>query len=332
MKYKKSDAKAASREQFRGVWAAIHTPFTENFELDEAGLRQNMQHYTDNLHVDGIFCTGTMGEFWALTKNERMRVVEIVCEEAHGKCKVIPHTGHHSPDESIELTNQAASVGADFAILMNPYYPRPHNDEAVFQWFEYITKKTEIGIWMFDTPFSEVALSADVTARIAKLENICGIKVSRPIDHYQKVNALCGHEIVLSHPSETEFLHMIKEHGMKVHMSSAAPFLMQVAGYTPMRDYAELAFAGHFNEAQSIRDDIQPLRDVHEKWLREPWLKNHVIPIAQLKAWAELIGLAAGPVRPPLLNLTKSERLELKQDLDRVGLIARVHESRTPIS
>jgi 4-hydroxy-tetrahydrodipicolinate synthase len=99
-----------------------------------------------------------------------------------------------------------------------------------------------------------------------------------------------------------------------------------------MRDYAELAFAGHFNEAQSIRDDIQPLRDVHEKWLREPWLKYHVIPIAQLKAWAELIGLAAGPVRPPLLNLTKSERLELKQDLDRVGLIARVHQSRTPIS
>lgn len=324
MNYTKAESKAASRAQFRGVWAAIHTPFTSDCKLDEAGLRRNMRVYTDDLHVDGIFCTGTMGEFWALTKEERMRVVEIVCEEARGKCKVIPHTGHHSPEETVDLTNQAARAGADFAILMNPYYPRPHNDEAMFQWFEYVSQRTDIGIWMFDTPFSEVALTPEVTARIAKLENICGIKVSRPLDHYAKVDALCGKDIVLSHPSETEFLHLMKEHGMKVHMSSAAPFLMQVPGYTPMRDYAELALAGKFDEAKVIRDGIQPLRTVHEKWLREPWLKDHIIPIAHLKGWAELVGLAAGPVRPPLVQLTRDERQELKADLERIGLLARV--------
>jgi 4-hydroxy-tetrahydrodipicolinate synthase len=41
-----------------------------------------MRWLTRELKIDGVFCTGTMGEFWALTKEERMRVVEIVVEEA----------------------------------------------------------------------------------------------------------------------------------------------------------------------------------------------------------------------------------------------------------
>ncbi|MGE5524013.1 MAG: dihydrodipicolinate synthase family protein [Rhodospirillaceae bacterium] len=328
MNYRKSEAKAASRAQFRGVWAAIHTPFTSDCRLDETGLRRNMRHYTDALAVDGIFCAGTMGEFWALTKEERKRVVEIVVEEARGKCRVIAHTGHHSPDETVDLTNHAAKAGADFVVVINPYYPIADDarDEAIYQWFAYVSARTDIGIWMFDTPFSWVSLSAEVTARIATLENVCGIKVSRPLDHYAKVNELCGDQIVLSHPSETEFLHLMRSHGMKVHMSSAAPFLMQVAGFTPMRDYAELALQGKFDAAQAIRDGIQPLREVHEQWLREPWLKRKIIPIAHLKCWAQLIGLAAGPVRPPLLQLTAAERDALRADLTRVGLLGRLAE------
>ena len=92
MNYKKSQAKDASRAQFRGIWAAITTPFTPTLELDEAGLRANMRYLTGTLRVDGVFCTGVMGEFWSLTKEERKRIVEIVAEEARGKCGVIAHT------------------------------------------------------------------------------------------------------------------------------------------------------------------------------------------------------------------------------------------------
>ena len=93
MTYDKPQAKAASRAYFRGIWAAITTPFTPALELDEAGLRQNMRYLTGTMHVDGVFCTGVMGEYWALTKEERKRIVEIVVEEARGKCGVIAQTG-----------------------------------------------------------------------------------------------------------------------------------------------------------------------------------------------------------------------------------------------
>ncbi len=323
MNYRKSEAKEASRAQFRGIWAAITTPFTPDDRLDEAGLRRNMRYYTDGLGVDGIFCTGTMGEFWALTKEERNRAVEIVVEEARGKCKVIAHTGHHSPNETVDLTRHAQEVGADFAIVINPYYPWASED-TIYEWFKVVASRVDIGIWMFDTPFSGVEFSPQLTARIAGIENICGIKCSRSLDHYEQVRKLCGDKIVLSHPSETECLRLMRDHGMKVHMSSAAPFLMQVPGYTPMRDYAELALAGKFGEAETIRHGIQPLREVHERWMREPWLKHKIIPIHYLKAWSELLGMAGGHVRPPLPQITQQERQTLRAELERVGLLARL--------
>ena len=125
MNYRKSEAKEAAKSQFHGIWTAITTPFTPDFELDEAGLRSNMKRVAD-LKIEGVFCTGVMGEFWSLTKEERKRIVEIVVEEAHRRnVKVIAHTAHHSAHETVELTRHAEDVGADFAILMNPYYPPP---------------------------------------------------------------------------------------------------------------------------------------------------------------------------------------------------------------
>ncbi|MGQ0750913.1 MAG: dihydrodipicolinate synthase family protein [Betaproteobacteria bacterium] len=323
MNYRRSEAKEAARAQFRGLWAAITTPFTPDDTLDEAGLRRNMRYFTGELGVDGIFCTGTMGEFWALTKEERLRAVEIVVEEARGKCKVIAHTGHHSPNETVDLTRHAQEVGADFAIVINPYYPAA-NEDMIYEWFAAVASKVDIGIWMFDTSYAGYGFSPQLTGRIAGIENICGIKCSRPLEHYAKVRELCGDRLVMSHPAESEWLTLMRDYGARVHMSSAAPFILQVPGWLPMRDYTELALHGKFSEAQTPWKLLEPLREVHERWMRDPWTRHKVIPIACLKAWSELLGLAAGPVRAPLLQITAEERQALKQDLERAGLLARL--------
>ena len=74
-------------------------------------------------------------------------------------------------------------------------------------------------------------------------------------------------------------------------------------------------------EAEKIFHALEPVRLVHDKWMRDPWLKNEIIPIANLKAWCEMIGLAGGPVRPPLRQITDAERAEMRGDLERVGVL-----------
>ncbi len=321
MNYVKADAKAASHAAFKGVVAAITTPFKADLSVDEAGIRHNMRYLTQGLKVDGVFCTGVMGEFWSLTKEERKRNVEIVCEEAKGRCTVIAHTGHHSAHETIELTKHAEQAGADFAILMTPYYPTA-GEEMVFEWFKYVADRVDIGIWMFDTPFSNTAqLSPELTARIAGLTNICGAKIARPVEHYAAVRKLVGDEIVLSSPFEGDFLMMIRDHGQRVHQSSANPFLLQSANRQPIRDYAQLALAGRFAQAQPISDSLKSARAAGRKWLVEPFHHHKLIPIAAIKAWSELHGMAGGPVRPTLPQLTATERAALRADVEATGIL-----------
>jgi 4-hydroxy-tetrahydrodipicolinate synthase len=321
MNYGKAEAKAASRASFRGLWAAITTPFTAAGDLDEAGLRHNMRHFTDVLHIEGVFCTGNMGEFWALTKEERMRAVEIIVEEARGKCGVIAHTAHHSARETVELTRHAQDVGADFTIFINPYLPTPTED-GVFAWFEYVSRNVDIGIWMFDSSYAGYGLSPRLTARIAELPNVCGIKIGRPIDHYAQVQQLTGDSIVLSHPSEDHWLRLMRDFGQRVHNSSATPYAFQTAAFQPLREYTELGLAGRFDEAEQRSHALDGIRQVWNKWQGHIWEQRRVVPIAYLKHWCELLGLAGGPVREPLTQMSDAERKEMREDLDRIGLLS----------
>jgi 4-hydroxy-tetrahydrodipicolinate synthase len=320
MNYAKSDAKAAARAQFRGLWAAITTPFTPDGELDEPGLRRNLRYFTDRLQVDGIFCTGNMAEFWALTTAERRRSVEIVVEEARGKCLVIAQTAHHAAHETVELTRHAQEAGADYVALINPYYPTMDED-AVHEWFAFVAARVDIGIWMFDSEYAQFSLSPALIARIAQLTNVCGIKIGGSLDHYAAVERLCGDQIVLSHPSEAAWLSLMRDHGQRSYMSSATPFLFQTATDRRLREYTELALAGRFAEAEPIARTLEPIRQLHQRWIGSPWRERRVIPIAYVKLWSELLGLAAGPVRLPLRQVTDAERAALRADLEQVGLL-----------
>ena len=324
MNYRKSEAKAASKAQFRGVWAAIPTPFTPDFQVDEAGLRHNMRHLTNGLHIEGVFCTGVMGEFWSLTKEERKRIVEIVVEEAkRGGCKVIAHTAHHSAHETVELTRHAQDAGADFAVLMNPYYP-PASEDTIYEWFKFVASRVDIGIWMFDAEYSGVSFSPELTARIAGIENVCGLKVPRSLEHYAKVKKLCGDTIVMSEPTEGNWLMMMRDYGQQVFMSSPAPYLSQTPTWLPLREYTELGLQGRFDEAEKIAKQMQPLRELQSKWLRAKWVDDKTVPIAYIKAWCELMGMAGGPVRPGLPQITEKDRQELRSDVAQTGLLARI--------
>jgi len=281
-----------------------------------------MRHLCDTLHVDGVFCTGVMGEFWALTKDERKQIVEIVVDEARGKCRVIAQTGSHSAHETIELTKHAETAGADFAIMMGPYYP--HTDEdMIYDWFSFVAERVDLGLWLFDTPFSgRPPISPEMTAKIAAIENICGAKISRPVEHYAAVRAQCGDRIVMSSPNEADFLMMIRDHDQKVHQSSASPYLIQTGERLPMRAYANLALQGRFDEAAVISKTLDPVRAVNHRWIMGRWRETGILPIAAIKAWSEELGMAAGPVRTPLLQMSDLERQTLRNEIAGVDILA----------
>lgn len=320
MDYSRDTAKAAARERFHGVWAAMTTPFTASGELDEHALVSDIDRLAGVLGVDGVFCTGVMGEFWALDGPERRTAVETVVRASKDRFPVLAHTGSHSARETIALTRHAAEVGADFAVIINPYYPAA-SEVGLEHWFMEVLDGVDIGIWLFDTSYSGVSLPLTLIDRLADVENVCGVKVGHDHARYLEILALVGGRILVCEPNETVWLENIRDHGQTVFMSSAAPFLYQNESWQPMREYTRLALNGEFDKAAEVSATLDPIRELGNRWLHGRWARDRVNPVPYVKEWAGLLGMSGGPVRPPLTPVSDVEREALARDLGRVGLI-----------
>jgi 4-hydroxy-tetrahydrodipicolinate synthase len=316
-----TSAKALAREKVKGLWIAIPTPFTpDGRHVDQDALAASVEHYITGLLVDGIFCGGVMGEFWALSLDERKRVHELVVRQAGGRVPVMAHVGHHVFSDMVELCGHAIDCGADFGIAMNPYYPPNPPPESVRAWYEALAAASPLPMFLFNTTYAGYSLSPELIADLADLENVCGIKNPQGMEHLLRVQALAGDRIVVTDASERHWLELHIEHGFQALMSTPALALYQRPGDLPVFKYTRLATAGDLDGAQAISDRLGPARDAFDRWMREPWLERRTIPIAQLKAWLALLGLPQGPVRPPLAPLAREDELALRRDVEALGL------------
>jgi 4-hydroxy-tetrahydrodipicolinate synthase len=315
-------AKALARATVKGLWIAIPTPFTaDGAAVDEEALARSVEHYVTALKVDGIFCGGVMGEFWALTGAERRRVHELVAAQVSGRVPVMAQIGHHAVAEAVELADHAAAQGVDFGIAMNPYYPPGLTRASVRAWYESYAERATLPTFLFNTPYSGLSLSVEQVAELADIDVICGVKNPQGREHLLRLQTLVGDRIVVADAIEREWLDLHTEHGFQALMSTPALALYQTAGHLPVHDYTRLADAGDLDGARAISATLDPHRDAFVKWLRRPWTEDRVVPIAQLKAWLGLLGLPQGPVRAPLAPLTAEQERELRADLRTLDLL-----------
>src|SRR5258707_14936112 len=113
MNYDRSNAKSHARANLRGIWAAALTPFRPDLAIDEAGFRQNLRHWVDDLGVDGGFVCGKQGEFFSMSLAERKRTFEIAVEEIGG-ARTIPSCSGQNPDTLVAPPPPPPATGADY--------------------------------------------------------------------------------------------------------------------------------------------------------------------------------------------------------------------------
>lgn len=318
-----SRAKEMAFEKVKGLWIAIPTPFTSAGEVDEGTLRKSVDYYIEGLAVDGIFCGGVMGEFWALTVEERAQVHELAVNAAAGRVPVMAHIGHHTYSEAAQLSRHAEEIGADFVIAINPYFPIKPSDDIVRDWFRGLTAESSVPFFLFNTSYSGYALSPELIAELADLDTVCGIKNPKPREHLLRVKELAGDKMVVCDASEADWLGLHLDHGFQSLMSTPALAMYQTPAKRPIYDYTRKADGGDVAGAWALQGTLGRERDAFERWMRDSWLARGegAIPIAALKTWLALMGLAQGPVRPPLIPLNEDQTEALRADLDGLGLL-----------
>jgi len=320
MRYARSEAKAYGRKNMRGIWAAIPYPFDKNGNIDEAGLRHDLRKYIDELKIEGLFCGGLVGEYWALTMEERRRGQQIIVDEVADKIPTMPHTACLSIRDTIALTQHAQEIGATYVVVGNPPVST-HDPEELYEFFRILCGNVDIGISLFNTPICGYKLSPELVGRIADLPNIFCIKNPLPVEHTDQVRRSAGGKIIICDPNEGRWLDNIIKHKDKVYMSSPDPYLMQVPGRLLIREYTEKAMAGDIEGARATSRKLDPVRRIADFWMNSKWADASV-PVAAFKYWSELVGLTGGDPAAPTRPLSAEQKRKLKQELQEIGFLS----------
>lgn len=315
MKHRKNEAKDYARENLKGIWAAALTPFAQDHSTDEAGLRKNLRHWTDDLKIDGYFIAGKQGEFFSMSVPERKRLFDIAVEETAGKARTIMSCSDQNMDVVIDLANHAQAIGADFIVVHAPVLHFVHDqDETLLEYYRHISEQVDIGIAMWSHPDSGYLMSPQLCAKIAELPNIVAIKYSVPREMYVELTKLAGDKLIVSTASEEEWFDNIVELNWQVYLCSSPPYLLQTKNDLRMREYTDLAMKGDVAHARTVRDSLDPVR--HALKSTRPAGKPH----AHQKYWQELLGQAGGAVRRPMLELTEAEKAATRTAFEKCGL------------
>jgi len=162
----------------KGVLVPLATAFRQSGGVDIAKMKKVTQFVCQG-EVHMVIPAGSTGEFFALTREDRKRLLEIVLEEVNGRVPVYAGTGAITTRETIELTRQAEEIGADGALILTPFYISP-TQEDLYEHYATIAKKTRLPIIIYSNPgrTGGVTPSPQTAKRLAKIKNIVALKDS----------------------------------------------------------------------------------------------------------------------------------------------------------
>ena len=160
---------------FAGVGTALVTPFTASGDLDEQAVRRLGRRQIDaGIHF--LVPCGTTGENPTLNDVERVRMVEILVEEAAGKVPVLAGAGGYDTREVTHLAGLMKEAGATGLLSVTPYYNKP-TQEGLYQHYKAIAESTDLPIIVYNVPGrAGVNIEPSTLARLATLPNIIGVK------------------------------------------------------------------------------------------------------------------------------------------------------------
>ena len=162
-------------QPLQGSLVALVTPMKADGSLDFDALGRLIEWQIES-GTDGIVSVGTTGESATVSVPEHLEIIEKTIEFVDGRVPVIAGTGGNSTQEAVELTQKASELGADYVLIVTPYYNKP-NQEGLFQHFIKIADTVEIPQILYNVPSRTACdLRPETVIRLANHQNIVGIK------------------------------------------------------------------------------------------------------------------------------------------------------------
>jgi 4-hydroxy-tetrahydrodipicolinate synthase len=293
-------------KHLKGIVVAMVTPMQRDESVDEEGLRAVSRYLIDH-HVHGLFPGGSQGEFFALTTQERQRVLEITLEAAAGDVAVVAHVGAITTREAALLARHAERAGADAIAACTPFFVKP-SPEELYCYYVDICGATSLPVLAYDNVGrTGVALPPTLIARVARdVPNFAGIKDSSgDLTQFMEHIRLCppGFQAFVGRDS---LICAALMHGGAGAVTATANVVPDLA--VGIYDAVQ---AGDLERARMLQEKLLPVRLA---------FGLATFPVV-VKEAMEMIGQPAGPARSPVGPMSDGARAQLRQVLEQAGVL-----------
>jgi len=293
------------RTRFTGAGTALVTPFTKSGEFDESAVRRLGRRQIDN-GIHFLVPVGTTGENPTLELSERLRMVEILVDEARGQVPVLAGCGGYNTKEIVHLAKDMQKAGADGLLSVTPYYNKP-TQEGLYQHFKAINEAIGIPILMYNIPGrSVIDMSVDTMKRLFELKNIAGVKdATANLVRVSQQRAELGSDFnQLSGEDSTALaFNAHGGHGCISVTSNVAPRLCA--------DFQGACRRGDYATALMLQDKLMPLH-------LALFVESNPAPA---KYALSVLGRCADAVRLPLVTLADKSKAVVRDAMVHAGLI-----------
>ena len=160
----------------KGVFTPMVTPFRSDGTLDLDSAGRIVDHLIDG-GVNGILFLGSIGEFFALTMEEKRQFIRFAVEAVDGRVAALIGTGGTVVEEVVALNQCAAEAGADAAVVISPYYCTLYQ-ESLYRYYAQVARRSEIPVCLYNFPDrTAVSITPELIVRlVGEFDIIRGIK------------------------------------------------------------------------------------------------------------------------------------------------------------
>ena len=292
-------------QRFKGVGAALITPFDEQNEIDYPGLKRLIDLVTEG-GTDYLVVQGTTGESPTVTSKEKRDILAFTIKNNYKKLPIVYGIGSNNTQEVLNTIKETDFTGVDAILSVCPYYNKP-TQEGIIAHFTAIADASPVPVLLYNVPGRTVInMKADTIVKLAAHLNIIGIKdAGGSIEQSMELAARAPEDFLLLSGDDNLVTTMasVGWHGVISVIANAFP--------KEFHDLTWAALEGRFKDAAKLQLAFLEFDTLLYIESNPVWIKKCL----------EIKGICSSDVRLPLLKASKELGEKLEKAMIREGFM-----------
>ena len=302
------------KEKYGKILTPLVTPFKEDQSVDyEAAVSIAEKLIEDNM-ADSIILTGTTGEFFTMSFEERVKLFKVIKDAVGDKIPLMAGVGCASTIETVALAKKAEEIGFEIMMVVSPYYTKPTQKE-LYNHFKKVAESVNIQMMLYNIPiFTGVNINPETVAKLSEIENIIAVKEEAELNPKQMTEFInvTPDDFIIYCGDDPMILEAFAQGGTE-RIGGIVSGGSHIIG-VQLRNMINMFLNGKVEEAAKMQQKYLPL-------FRIMGQSGRTNPVSLIKEAMKMVGYNAGIPRLPLSPGTEEEIVEVRKVMKQLEII-----------